>query len=199
MGLPGQHHRARPRTPRPVTDVRPRVREWGSRGDRDGSPPRRPAGRTCSGVVDEVLHRVVPLLRHGELPSLTDDGRTRQQRVAAAVIGVQVAVDHQLDLVQLDTDRGERLRWCSAAGPVPVLRLGVAKTQTGVEQDQPPGRVGPGSRTPPPRVRPPCRSPLPDARTCRAEVAGCRRSASQHRTGPGQGRERATGVGSPWL
>jgi MOSC domain-containing protein YiiM len=90
----------------------------------------------ASRVVDEVLHRVVRLLCRRKFRALTDHRSTSQERVAAAVIEVQMAVDNHIDLVQQHSGVAQGIRQRDSAWPVPGLRLGITVTESCVKEHQ---------------------------------------------------------------
>src|SRR3954471_15104165 len=89
--------------------------------------------------VDPFADRVVGLMGSSPLERLSDDRHTRKRAVLAAMVEVQMAVDHRLDAVRRDTGigqgRDDRLRRRLVLG-----EIGMALADAGVEQD--PAEIG---------------------------------------------------------
>ena len=134
MGLPSQHNRAVDALhhQRLVPVHVSRRGDHVDAGTDLGLPVQQFVG--TAGEVHEVVHRVVPSSCHREFFPLTHDRATSQHRVAAAMIEVQMAVHHQLDLVQRNADGAKRFRQDDPLRAVPVLRFVITLAEAGVQQ-----------------------------------------------------------------
>ena len=90
----------------------------------------------ASGILDEVLHRVVAEACLRKLSSLAQDRRPGEEWVATAVIEVQMAVHHHVDVCQLHADAVERFLQRGSAGPIPLLGLGVSEAKARIQHHQ---------------------------------------------------------------
>ena len=91
-------------------------------------------GRT--GEVDEFVDGVAASAGGGQLLGLDQDRFAGQQRVASAVVEVEVAVHHQGDVGEGDSRCREGSLQRPSLGAVVGLGLGVGGTDAGVEEDQ---------------------------------------------------------------
>src|SRR5690242_13057463 len=88
-----------------------------------------------SGEVDELRNGVLGGARGLQLTPLAEDGPTREGRVSANVVEVQVAVDDQVDVLHRHPRRTKGLFDLDPSRPVPVLGLLVRFPQARVEEE----------------------------------------------------------------
>ena len=81
------------------------------------------------------------MTRLDELVSLSKDRTAGKQRIAAAMVEVQVAVDHPTDAVDIKADVGKCTIERSPRGPVVRIDLGIPAAQAGVEKQHPVAEV----------------------------------------------------------
>jgi hypothetical protein len=93
-------------------------------------------------MVDQLRHCVVgDRTRLGELVPLRKDRTAGKPRIAAAMVEVQVAVDHPTDTLDIKADVGKCTIERSPRGPVVRIDLGLPAAQASVEKQHPVAEV----------------------------------------------------------